>query len=200
MWLFGPLQVPSWERLRIIIVCCRAKVTEIQLQYTIVPFHVDNINLIDIAAFYLLTSENINFRTAIECINLTWKFGLASIWRRYANNPHNPAVVRCLRGWVCGPEPWKINFSVSFSGDRHATYYYFSFNKHASNCWHKLSFRQFVSACHRCNYTIVEGSNLRTHTTSLTKILKIVWEKWPSRWNATQSDQIMCHTGAGWTF
>ena len=117
-----------------------------------------------------------------------------------SNNPHNPAIVRCLRGWVCGPEPWKINFSVSFSGDRHATYYYFSFNKHASNCWHKLSFRQFVLACHRCNYTIVEGGNLRTHLTSLTKILKIVWEKWPSRWNATQSDQIMCHTGAGWTF
>ena len=40
-------------------------------KYTIVPFHVDNTNLIDIAAFYLLTSENLNFRTAIECINLS---------------------------------------------------------------------------------------------------------------------------------
>ena len=67
----GPFKYPvekdfaSWS-------CVAAiKVTEIQLQYTIVPFHVDNINLIDIAAFYLLTSENINFRTAIECINLS---------------------------------------------------------------------------------------------------------------------------------
>ena len=201
MWLFGPLQVPSWERLRIIIVCCRAKVTEIQLQYTIVPFHVDNINLIDIAAFYLLTSENINFRTAIECINLSLEVWFGKHLEEVCQQSSQSCVVRCLRGWVCGPEePWKINFSVSVYGDRHATCYYFSFNKHASNCWHKLSFRQFVSACHRCNYTIVEGSNLRTHTTSLTKILKIVREKWPSRWNATQSDQIMCHTGAGWTF
>ena len=63
-----------------------------------------------------------------------------------------------------------IKFSVLFSGDRHATCYCFSFNKHASNCRQKLSFRQFESACHRCNYTIVEGSNLRTHTTSLTKL------------------------------
>ena len=98
-------------------------------------------------------------------------------------------------------ELWFAKFSVSFSGDRHATCYCFSFNKHASNCWQKLSFRQFDSECHRYNYTIVEGGNLRMNLTlSLTKILKIVWEKWPSRWNATQSDQIMCHTGAGWTF
>ena len=75
-------------------------------------------------------------------------------------------------------ELWFAKFSVSFSGDRHATCYCFSFNKHASNCRQKLSFRQFESACHRCNYTIVEGGNLRMNLTlSLTKILKIVGEK-----------------------